>query len=100
MTETGKLKGMNVILFITDQERAIQHFPPGWAKQNLPGQTQLNQNGLTFPRAVCAACMCSPSRSSRMPGYFPAQTGEKGTRQPTTQRPTYPQKLWPTDLPQ
>jgi hypothetical protein len=43
MTETVKLKGMNVILFITDQERAIQHFPPDWAKQNLPGQTQLKQ---------------------------------------------------------
>ena len=23
--------GMNVILFLTDQERAIQHFPRGWA---------------------------------------------------------------------
>ena len=23
--------GMNVVLFLTDQERAIQHFPPDWA---------------------------------------------------------------------
>jgi len=99
MTETGKLKGMNVILFITDQERAIQHFPPGWAKQNLPGQTQLKQNGLTFPRAFCAACMCSPSRSSMMTGYFPAQTGVKWTLEQTMQGPKYPQQVLPMDLP-
>ena len=99
MTETAKLKGMNVILFITDQERAIQHFPPGWAQQNLPGQTQLKQNGLTFPRAFCAACMCSPSRSSMMTGYFPAQTGVKWTLEQTMQGPKYPQQVLPIDLP-
>lgn len=99
MTETVKLKGMNVILFITDQERAIQHFPPDWAKQNLPGQTQLKQNGLTFPRAFCAACMCSPSRSSMMTGYFPAQTGVKWTLEQTMQGPKYPQQVLPIDLP-
>jgi hypothetical protein len=26
---------MNVVLFMTDQERAIQHFPVGWERQNL-----------------------------------------------------------------
>ena len=24
--------GMNILMFITDQERAIQHFPRGWAR--------------------------------------------------------------------
>jgi choline-sulfatase len=99
MTETGKLKGMNVILFLTDQERAIQHFPPGWAKQNLPGQTQLKKNGLTFARAFCAASMCSPSRSSMMTGYFPAQTGVKWTLEQTMHGPKYPQQVLPMDLP-
>jgi arylsulfatase A-like enzyme len=88
---------MNVILFLTDQERAIQHFPPGWAKQNLPGQRQLKQNGLTFPRAFCAASMCSPSRSSMMTGYFPAQTGVKWTLEQTMQGPKYPHEALETE---
>ncbi|HEX2528309.1 MAG TPA: sulfatase-like hydrolase/transferase [Geminicoccus sp.] len=64
---------MNVILFITDQERAIQHFPPGWAKENLPGLQLLQRNGLTFDRAFCSSCMCSPSRASLFTGLYPAQ---------------------------
>ena len=33
--------GMNIIVFITDQERAIQHFPRAWARTHLPGLTRL-----------------------------------------------------------
>ena len=69
----------NVILFMTDQERRIQHFPPDWAKQNLPGLTRLKQNGLTFENAFTNASMCSPARSTWMSGYFPAQHGVKYT---------------------
>lgn len=29
MSTLSNLKGMNVLIFLTDQERAIQHFPPG-----------------------------------------------------------------------
>ncbi|MBL8129176.1 MAG: sulfatase-like hydrolase/transferase, partial [Chloroflexia bacterium] len=64
---------MNVLLFITDQQRATMHFPDGWEEQNLPGMTRLKQNGLTFNRAFCSACMCSPSRATLFTGYFPAQ---------------------------
>ncbi len=28
-----EVAGMNVLVFLTDQQRAIQHFPPGWARQ-------------------------------------------------------------------
>ena len=38
---SARLKGMNVVLFITDQERAIQHFPRGWTAKHLPGLTRL-----------------------------------------------------------
>src|SRR5262249_9723684 len=69
----------NVVLFITDQERAIQHFPAGWELQNLPGLTRLRRNGLSFDRAFTDACMCSPARSTLMTGYFPAQHGVKYT---------------------
>jgi len=69
----------NVILFITDQERAIQHFPVGWEARNLPGLTRLRSRGLSFGRAYTNACMCSPARSTLMSGYFPAQHGVKYT---------------------
>jgi hypothetical protein len=39
---------MNVVLFITDQERAMQHFPRSWMAKHLPGLTRLQERGLTF----------------------------------------------------
>ncbi len=74
-----KVAGMNVLVFMTDQQRAIQHFPPGWAKRNMPGLTRLQQHGMTFDNAFTNACMCSPARSTLMSGYFPAQHGVKYT---------------------
>jgi choline-sulfatase len=71
--------GMNIILFITDQERAIQHFPPHWLRENMPGLRRLRRHGLSFERAFTNACMCSPARSTLMSGYFPAQHGVKYT---------------------
>src|ERR1700760_4904591 len=66
------LNGKNVILFLTDQERAIQHFPANWMRENLPGMRRLKRHGLSFETACTAACMCSPSRSSLSGRYFPA----------------------------
>ncbi len=71
--------GMNVLLYITDQQRATQHFPAGWEAEHLPGLTRLKQHGLTFTNAFCNACMCSPSRSTLLTGLFPAQHGVKYT---------------------
>ena len=65
--------GKNVILFMTDQERAIQHFPKGWADKNLPGQKRLAKTGMTFTSAFTNACMCSPARTTMMTGFMPAQ---------------------------
>ncbi|HEV7774019.1 MAG TPA: sulfatase-like hydrolase/transferase [Conexibacter sp.] len=86
-----KVAGMNVLLFLTDQQRAIQHFPPGWARRNMPGLTQLQQHGMTFPNAFTNACMCSPARSTLMSGYFPAQHGVKYTLETNMPAPQYPQ---------
>jgi choline-sulfatase len=97
----GKRKdvaGMNIILFLTDQERAIQHFPPNWLRQNLPGMRRLRQHGLSFERAFTNACMCSPARSTLMSGYFPAQHGVKYTLEEDMEPPTNPQVSLPTDL--
>ncbi|HYH80859.1 MAG TPA: sulfatase-like hydrolase/transferase [Longimicrobium sp.] len=73
------MAGMNVVMFITDQERAIQHFPPGWARENLPGLTRLQRHGVSFERAFTNSCMCSPARTTLMTGFFPAQHGVKYT---------------------
>ncbi|GAB4152864.1 MAG: hypothetical protein Fur0021_18010 [Candidatus Promineifilaceae bacterium] len=88
----------NVILFITDQERATQHFPPDWERENLPGLTRLKQNGLTFENAFTNACMCSPARVTCMTGYFPAQHGVKYTLEESMPAPDYPQVEMPLSL--
>ena len=90
--------GMNVILFLTDQERAIQHFPKGWEEQNLPGMTRLRQHGLSFNRAFCSSSMCSPSRASLFTGYFPAQHGVTDTLSFGT-RFSEDERVLPRDLP-
>lgn len=89
------LKGMNVLVFMTDQERAIQHFPKGWAVNNLPGNDRLMRHGLAFSRAFCNACMCSPSRATLMTGYFPAQHGVKWTLEENMSANDYPQQELP-----
>jgi arylsulfatase A-like enzyme len=92
--------GKNVILFITDQQRAIQHFPENWAAENLPGATRLAQNGLSFNRAFCSACMCSPSRATLMTGHFPAQHGVKYTLEEDMTGPEFPYQVeLPLNLP-
>ena len=85
------LAGMNAILFLTDQERAVQHFPPGWSQRNLPGFTSLQRHGLTFQNAFTNACMCSPARTTLMTGYFPAQHGVKYTLEESMPASEYPQ---------
>ena len=87
----GKVAGMNVLLFLTDQQRAIQHFPPGWSARNMPGVTRLQEHGLTFENAFTNACMCSPARSTLMSGYFPAQHGVKYTLETDMPASEYPQ---------
>jgi choline-sulfatase len=73
----GALSGMSVAVFLTDQERAIQHFPAGWAAENLSGENRLRRYGLTFRNGFTDACMCSPARSTWISGFFPAQHGVK-----------------------
>jgi len=88
---TRGLGGMNVLLFLTDQQRSIQHFPRGWGRRNLPGLTRLQRHGMLFEHAFTNACMCSPARSTLMSGYFPAQHGVKYTLETDMPAPQYPQ---------
>ncbi len=93
------LRGMNVLMFITDQERSIQHFPRGWSQRNLPGLTRLQRHGLTFNHAFTNACMCTPARTTLMSGYFTHQTGCKYTLEADMPADTYPQAELPLDIP-
>lgn len=85
--------GMNIVLILTDQERAIQHFPPNWLRQNLPGMRRLRRHGVSFERAFTNACMCSPARSTLMSGFFPAQHGVKYTLEEDMPFPEYPHQV-------
>ncbi len=86
-----RVAGMNVLVFLTDQQRAVQHFPPGWTKRNMPGLTRLQRHGMTFRNAHTNACMCSPARSTLLSGYFPAQHGVKYTLETDMPASQYPQ---------
>lgn len=63
----------NLILILTDQERAIQWFPSEWAETNLPNYMALRNSGVLFDRCCANAAMCTPSRNTIFTGHFPAQ---------------------------
>jgi choline-sulfatase len=91
--------GRNLVVFMTDQQRAVMHFPPGWAKRNLPGYSRLERHGVTFDNAACNACMCSPSRATFFTGQLPAHHGVKYTLEEGMPNDQYPQVELSTDIP-
>lgn len=72
-------KQPDIILIVTDEQRATQHFPPGWEEKNLHTLTFLKKNGFSFDRAFCNTCMCSPSRATLFTGLYPAKHGVSQT---------------------
>ena len=64
----------NLVLLITDQQRAPQHWPtePGWLDRLMPNDAELRRTGMTFTNAFVATAMCSPSRASLLTGAFPS----------------------------
>jgi len=67
----------NLLLLITDQQRAAMHWPtaPGWLDALTPTDAELRRTGVSFERAFIATCMCSPSRASFLTGTFPSRHG-------------------------
>jgi arylsulfatase A-like enzyme len=73
----GRVAKPNLILLVTDQQRAPQHWPGGaeWLDQLTPNDAQLRRTGISFTRAFIASSMCSPSRASLLTGTYPARHG-------------------------
>lgn len=65
----------NLLIICTDQQRSLQHFPPGWAEKHLPWLTHLQKTGVTFDRGMCSSTACSPSRSALFTGTYPTING-------------------------
>jgi len=71
----------NLLLLITDQQRAPMHWPAdaGWLDALTPADAELRRTGVSFEQAFIATCMCSPSRASFLTGAFPSRHGVKLT---------------------
>jgi arylsulfatase A-like enzyme len=67
----------NLLLLVTDQQRAPMHWPtePGWLDALMPADAELRRTGVAFDQAFVATCMCSPSRASFLTGTFPSRHG-------------------------
>jgi choline-sulfatase len=67
----------NLVLLITDQQRAHQHWPqdPAWIDALMPNDAELRRTGVSFTRAFIATAMCSPSRTSMLTGLYPSRHG-------------------------
>lgn len=64
----------NMIIFIRDQVKPEDLWlPRDWAKNNLPNQQWLKDNGLSFTNACTNSAMCSAARSTFFTSKFPAQ---------------------------
>jgi arylsulfatase A-like enzyme len=65
----------NVLLIITDQQRADMLSCAGNRYVKTPAVDSLAASGIRFERAYCANPVCSPSRFSMMTGVLPSRIG-------------------------
>jgi choline-sulfatase len=67
----------NLVLLVTDQQRAPQHWPsdPAWLDALMPNDAELRRTGMSFERAFIPTAMCSPCRASIFTGTYPSRHG-------------------------
>jgi arylsulfatase A-like enzyme len=74
----GAAKRPDVILVLTDQQRADAFGAAGAADLQTPVMDRLARQGVLFTRAFAATPQCSPSRAAMLTGRYPHRTGVMG----------------------
>jgi arylsulfatase A-like enzyme len=68
----------DVIIVLTDQQRADAFGAAGAADLRTPAMDRLARQGVVFTRAFTATPQCSPSRAALLTGLYPHRTGVMG----------------------
>ena len=68
----------DVIIVLTDQQRADAFGAAGAADLHTPVMDRLARQGVLFTRAFAATPQCSPSRAALLTGRYPHRTGVMG----------------------
>ncbi len=77
----------DVIIVLTDQQRADAFGAGGALDVRTPVMDRLAREGVVFTRAFAATPQCSPSRAALLTGLYPHRTGVMGN---TVARPNAP----------
>ena len=75
MTESSEAKRPDVIIVMTDEERAIPPYETSevrtWRQRTLSGQRWFDENGVSFTRHYTGSLACVPSRPTIFTGQYP-----------------------------
>ena len=66
---------LNVLLVVSDQERAWDLFPPGFIERHAPARQWLRENGVEFTRFQSNSTLCSPARGIIYSGVHSQNNG-------------------------
>jgi len=69
------MKKPNILIFMTDQQRACSVLPGDPYKAITPVLDEFRKDSVTFSRAYCPSPHCCPCRASFMTGLMPTQHG-------------------------
>jgi arylsulfatase A-like enzyme len=68
-------KKLNVLLIVTDQERAWDYLPTGFIQEHCPGRRALLEKSVYFSRAHAPSQFCSMARAIIYTGAHPHRNG-------------------------